>query len=559
MKTHHLHVSSIILLLVVIALGLVYSPAGNRQSNAETSPCGSSKNLSGYAWSSNIGWIRFHGINFGSVDWPGVSLNANCELEGYAWSPNVGWIKFSPNLWPVGAEDASGAKISSPVNGNGSFSGWARACSVFTSGCPGALDDDSRLGGWDGWIRMSDTLPTAYGVNKDATGKLTGHAWGSDVIGWIKFCGDDPNQYCVKTQDLEVVCKAQLLGADIGTVALDTPFQWVASVSNGAGPYTYSWSATPISASPNFPWSNNSSVTQSYSSGGGAGAFVLVTDSELKTGRSQDCVVGLLPPDDGLTTLTIQITGDGAGSIDYPPADGAGDPPPCVHIAGATTICTAVYEETNSVDLSESHGAPVTFGGWPAACPSPFGPTCNNVAMTSDVTINVNFDDPTVGSNVTLCALQEDASFQVIAPPGGCYASGSEPVMGILYHPTGNAVNAVPVIHIGVVNADGDPVQLEVKEFSRRANSQSIETVPGGSNVSCRFGDNGSFSEDCVGLKSSAVSSGSYADLTIRVNDQSRDLLEASPFKIVIGVKNGDPADVLNLKFNYQPSNVRPR
>ena len=56
--------------------------------------------LSGYAWSSNIGWIAF-----GS--WPGRVIVGqpnptvnNRKLSGYAWSSNIGWVRFDPPADP---------------------------------------------------------------------------------------------------------------------------------------------------------------------------------------------------------------------------------------------------------------------------------------------------------------------------------------------------------------------------------------------------------------------------------------------------------------------------
>jgi len=47
-------------------------------------------NLSGYAWSSNAGWI-----NFNPSDSQVTIDPATGEFDGYAWAENVGWIHFS--------------------------------------------------------------------------------------------------------------------------------------------------------------------------------------------------------------------------------------------------------------------------------------------------------------------------------------------------------------------------------------------------------------------------------------------------------------------------------
>jgi len=48
-------------------------------------------NVWGWAWSENIGWISFNGVNYG------VNIDpASGDFSGYAWSENIGWIKFDP-------------------------------------------------------------------------------------------------------------------------------------------------------------------------------------------------------------------------------------------------------------------------------------------------------------------------------------------------------------------------------------------------------------------------------------------------------------------------------
>jgi len=56
---------------------------------------GSADNVSGWAWSENVGWISFNNITGGGpVDY-GVNVDAlTGDFSGYAWSENVGWISF---------------------------------------------------------------------------------------------------------------------------------------------------------------------------------------------------------------------------------------------------------------------------------------------------------------------------------------------------------------------------------------------------------------------------------------------------------------------------------
>lgn len=111
-------------------------------------PIASASTLSGYAWSSNIGWIKFSGPTYG------VNLDdVTGDLSGHAWSSNIGWVKF---------------------NGNG-----------------------TNLAEWgSGLIKLKGST---YGISSDYNNcRLNGWAWGSDVIGWINFSG---NGYGVKIDD----------------------------------------------------------------------------------------------------------------------------------------------------------------------------------------------------------------------------------------------------------------------------------------------------------------------------------------------------------------------
>lgn len=104
--------------------------------------------LSGYAWSSNIGWIKFSGPGYA------VDIDESNNLSGYAWSYNIGWIKFEPG-------------------------GWAQAVAGI---------NNPNSGDWDGLVHL---IGVNYSVVRDEDlCKLTGWAWGSDVIGWIHFSGN---------------------------------------------------------------------------------------------------------------------------------------------------------------------------------------------------------------------------------------------------------------------------------------------------------------------------------------------------------------------------------
>lgn len=106
--------------------------------------------LSGYAWSSNVGWIKFSGPTYG-VNMDDVTGN----LSGYAWSSNIGWVKFN----------------------NTDTAEWS-----------------------SGLIKLKGP---SYGINRDYDQcRLTGWIWGSDVVGWVRLSG---NGYGVTIDDCSPV------------------------------------------------------------------------------------------------------------------------------------------------------------------------------------------------------------------------------------------------------------------------------------------------------------------------------------------------------------------
>ena len=131
----------------------------------------SSDNVSGFAWSENIGWISFNCRNqelseprCASTDY-GVNIEDDGDFTGYAWSEHIGWVDFAP----------SGPYPNNPQysvrtdTADGQLTGWARALNYGS--------------GWDGWIKI-------YSASIDtSTGVFSGWAWGSDVVGWVDLAG----------------------------------------------------------------------------------------------------------------------------------------------------------------------------------------------------------------------------------------------------------------------------------------------------------------------------------------------------------------------------------
>lgn len=134
---------------------------------------GTEDNMSGWAWSDDIGWISFNctsDSSCGTADY-GVNDNADGTLVGYAWSDDIGWIEFGGlSGFPSGTGTAS--QNAQVVSGN--LVGWAKA-----------IGADGN--GWDGWISLSGgTAPANYGVTLSGS-TFSGYAWDSGDSGWISF------------------------------------------------------------------------------------------------------------------------------------------------------------------------------------------------------------------------------------------------------------------------------------------------------------------------------------------------------------------------------------
>ena len=161
--------------------------------------------LEGFAWGAytqgaglaGIGWIS---MNCSNTDTCGTSnykvqLNTSGDLTGYAWSSTVGWISFNPagadSRSGAGVEAASARATEGSFSDNLNFGGWARVCSVAANPatCSGGMH--SNAGGWDGWIALSGTAAGGYGITMTPTGAANepnNYAWGGLIVaGWIDF------------------------------------------------------------------------------------------------------------------------------------------------------------------------------------------------------------------------------------------------------------------------------------------------------------------------------------------------------------------------------------
>lgn len=141
---------------------------------------GTEHNVSGFAWSENIGWVSFNSISDGSSINYGVHISTSTgKFSGYAWSENIGWISFQESDLagcPLPPCYAYVDNVSNLGKENVKVKGWAR---VLAAG-----------GGWDGWIRF-DHGQTGE-VYIDQNGDFHGWAWSDMVLGWLSFNSTDP-------------------------------------------------------------------------------------------------------------------------------------------------------------------------------------------------------------------------------------------------------------------------------------------------------------------------------------------------------------------------------
>lgn len=167
-----------IIFLTIASIVFSFCLAGNAKA-------GASDNVSGWAWSENIGWISFNNNSGGGVTNYGVNIDQNGKLSGFAWSENIGWISFNEagaggTGAPPSNDPCSDTSCIAKATPSGNFGkanvnlyGWARAL--------------SNGGGWDGWIRFDHGQSNPVYI--DSGGNFHGWAWGSDVVGWISFSG----------------------------------------------------------------------------------------------------------------------------------------------------------------------------------------------------------------------------------------------------------------------------------------------------------------------------------------------------------------------------------
>jgi hypothetical protein len=256
-------------------------PPTDQPTDSSNPPPSAPNDLSGWAWSSNIGWISFNSTDAGTGN-NGVGTSPNPyvvtvdpstgAMDGYAWSSNIGWISFKPG-------DLSGCPNNAQpaVESTGAVTGGIRA-----------LAGAGRNDGWDGCIELSGTNhespdpsnpqgPSLKGVFMDKSGHFSGLAWGGPVVGWVSFNVGTKSVVCSgcttdQAPTITASCSADKTSLPAGGGAV----VFTATVSgNGTSPYTFYWNGIAEGATTG----NTNTQSFTYTSSGG-GPILTVRDSQ---------------------------------------------------------------------------------------------------------------------------------------------------------------------------------------------------------------------------------------------------------------------------------------
>ncbi len=405
-------------------------------------------NVTGWAWSSTVGWISLNCLTGSStaasvcsstVDY-GVNIDPSSgNFSGHAWSSAIGWISFqsadvTAQCGPVARLDATTRKVT----------GWARMIS------------GTVASGADGCISMSGFGPD-YGVfyNPAATpNNILGDAWGSTVIGWIRFYG--------------ILSSAP--SVDLKINGGDYPSTAPLMMPSSGGAASLSWTSNNVSA-----------CTATASSG--------ITDwsgSKSPTGAT----FGVTVPANGTTspivrTYTISCTpiGGGTAVTDTVYVNVASTNAPLLQLlvdgvtsknVDAGTAVTLTWTTQNIVNTPTCVGtSSPTFSGWngsKASSPTSTPITYSYIAtITAPVDFTINSCSSSVGGtvapvtvhvgiNAPSCSIEP--STWVVAAPAGSSTFSATQNFGTVWGHTSYRTSTVSKSSLSGVTASFGPSSL---------------------------------------------------------------------------------------------------
>jgi len=245
--------------IVVVLFGGQFAGRAHAQST--------SASMSGWTWSSNIGWGSASStqLNAGGGGPYGLTVDGSGNITGYIWSSNIGWIQFGGlSSFPSNGTPSQNANVNLTT---GAVTGWARACGGTVSGNCSSMT--SRTDGWDGWIELSganhESGSGGVALNP-STNVFSGYAWGSDVVGWVDMsgivlCSSGTCGIPVTTNTLNVYTAGSGSGTVAGSDGVINNCSTKSGASSGtctetvATPVSVTLTATPSSGSTFTGWS----------------------------------------------------------------------------------------------------------------------------------------------------------------------------------------------------------------------------------------------------------------------------------------------------------------
>lgn len=219
-------------LFILIGLFFVFHLTSSISANPGTCQI---HNISGFAWSSNAGWVSLSCKNvFASPEDYGLDIDTgNNTIYGWAWASTgdadgppsactgadctgFGWICFGATCAGYGTPPGGGSSTATYNETTGAVSGWAKVI---------ALGDD-------GWLKLRESDPDKanYGLTLNFDRTISGYAWngykavgdsGPKIgLGWLRFdpvlnvpapqCSDGIDNDSDNAIDLDDTCCSSL-------------------------------------------------------------------------------------------------------------------------------------------------------------------------------------------------------------------------------------------------------------------------------------------------------------------------------------------------------------
>ncbi len=164
------------------------------------------------------------------------------NLTGYAWSDNYGWIGFGTAAAGAGYPTGAGlTPVAARINNNNTptldddyIEGWARVVSQRTG-------LSKKTGDWSGWISLGKASTTASPITYRVMARSSnpGWSWGSSLMGWMQWQLFDTNpDMCSNLDGIQNTVQDPYVRNVDGTCTIPTPVypaQCVNTQQNGCG------------------------------------------------------------------------------------------------------------------------------------------------------------------------------------------------------------------------------------------------------------------------------------------------------------------------------------